>query len=248
VLPPTHPEASYRVRVFTPYGESPYGGHSSLGTATTLVRLGAVAPGPLVQECGPSLLMVSATAEAAVITSTAPPIIADADGSVLAAACGLPDSALTSAVPLAAGLGAAFHFLPVRDSAVADAEPRPADLLAAGLKDVFVFSWNPAERSARARMFAPGYDIPEDPACASAGFGLGVWLVESGALPAGDGTREFVIHQGIEMRRPSTLRCTATVRDGRVVAGTVAGVAIPVGRGEFAAVPGPPGPPHRLGI
>ena len=33
LLPPTHPEADYLVRIFTPVGELPFAGHPTLGSA-----------------------------------------------------------------------------------------------------------------------------------------------------------------------------------------------------------------------
>lgn len=233
VLPASQPGASYRVRVFNPGGESPYGGHSSLGTATTMVRIGAVAAGRVIQECGPVLVPIDATAEEGTIGSTASTVAAELDPTALLEACGLPRNALTDAPPMTAGLGAAFTFIPVHDSALSQAEPRFKDIEAAGFKDVFLFSWNAEERYAHARMFAPGYGIPEDPACASAGFGLGVWLVRAGFLPDHDGTYGYDIHQGVEMNRPSTVRCTVSVQNGRIVSATVAGGVIAVAGGEF---------------
>ena len=41
-----------------------------------------------------------------------------------------------------------------------------------------------------------------------------------------------VARQGEQVGRPSLLRCTVTVRDGRAVATTVAGSVVPVARGE----------------
>jgi trans-2,3-dihydro-3-hydroxyanthranilate isomerase len=233
VLPSSGPAASYRVRVFTPAGESPFGGHSSLGTAVTLVRLGLIPSGRVVQQCGAALLPLSVTGDRGVITSSAPVVSTAVDATVLLDVCGLTEADLADAEPRAAGFGAAFHYLPVLDDSVAKAEPRFPDFRAAGLKDVFAFAWDPVTRSAHSRMFAPGYGMPEDPACASAALGLGVWLVDAGWLPADDGRHEFVVRQGIEMGRPSTSTCAVDVRDGRAHAASVGGRVIPVARGEL---------------
>lgn len=65
VLPPTTPEASYRVRIFTPSRELAFAGHPSVGTAHAVLAAGrACARGAadgtrqLVQECGAGLLPV----------------------------------------------------------------------------------------------------------------------------------------------------------------------------------------------
>lgn len=53
VLPPTHPNADYTLRIFTPRTELPFAGHPTLGSAHALVESGLVKPknGILVQQC-----------------------------------------------------------------------------------------------------------------------------------------------------------------------------------------------------
>ena len=65
VLPPTTPEASYRVRIFTPRRELAFAGHPSVGTAHAVLAAGlatareaADGTRQLVQECGAGLLPV----------------------------------------------------------------------------------------------------------------------------------------------------------------------------------------------
>ena len=41
LLKPTHPEADYRVRIFTPHTELPFAGHPTLGSAAVWQALGA---------------------------------------------------------------------------------------------------------------------------------------------------------------------------------------------------------------
>ncbi|WP_328648386.1 PhzF family phenazine biosynthesis protein [Amycolatopsis sp. NBC_00348] len=230
VLPPTGTGADYRVRVFTPEAESPFGGHSSVGTAVTLARLGLVPAGRVVQECGPKLLPLDVSAEAGKITANDPLASQKLDAGVLLGAVGLPASVAGGALPAACGFGPAFHFLPVRADAVAAAKPDFARMAAADLADVLVFSWDAATNTAHGRLFAPGYGMPEDPACSSAALGLGVWLVEAGWFPGGD----FTLRQGREQGRPSTLYCSVQVADGRPVSASVSGAVLPAGTGELA--------------
>ncbi len=57
VLPPTRPEADYRVRIFTPDRELPFAGHPTIGTCTALLDAGELKPGPTwVQECAAGLV------------------------------------------------------------------------------------------------------------------------------------------------------------------------------------------------
>ncbi|MCS7476744.1 PhzF family phenazine biosynthesis protein [Umezawaea endophytica] len=241
VLPPTAPAATHRVRVFTPHGESPFGGHSAVGTACALVRAGTLPEGRVVQQCGDRLLPVDATARTAELTATGPLETTPFDAADLAAACDLPTDELT-ALAAAAGFGPAFHYLPAHSSSLQLAGAHPERDAWNDRADLFAFTWDQAARTARARMFAPGYRMPEDPACASAALGLGVWLVSVGWLPTTDGRHRYRVRQGVEMGRPSTLDCRVDVEDGRVVEAAVSGVVLPAAHGRMvspdpAAVP-----------
>jgi trans-2,3-dihydro-3-hydroxyanthranilate isomerase len=81
-------------------------------------------------------------------------------------------------------------------------------------------------------VLASGAGVVEDPATGSAALGLGVWLVASGLLP-GDGTSSYVVEQGIEIGRPSTLSCTVTAVAGRAVEATVRGAVVPIAGGRI---------------
>jgi PhzF family phenazine biosynthesis protein len=58
VLPPTDPEASYRVRIFTPAEELPFAGHPTLGTCHAWLETQEYPPGEtdIIQECGAGLV------------------------------------------------------------------------------------------------------------------------------------------------------------------------------------------------
>src|SRR5918996_521405 len=60
LLPPTVPEADYRLRIFTPRSELPFAGHPTLGSAHAVLEAGLVNPrdGGLVQECGVGLVQL----------------------------------------------------------------------------------------------------------------------------------------------------------------------------------------------
>jgi PhzF family phenazine biosynthesis protein len=60
LLPPTVPDADYRVRIFTPRQELPFAGHPSVGAAWAALDAGLVAAArtSLVQECVAGLLPV----------------------------------------------------------------------------------------------------------------------------------------------------------------------------------------------
>jgi PhzF family phenazine biosynthesis protein len=58
VVPPEHPDADYRVRIFTPATELPFAGHPTLGTCHAWLEAGGVpkSDGAVVQECGAGLV------------------------------------------------------------------------------------------------------------------------------------------------------------------------------------------------
>jgi len=60
LLPPTTPDADYRVRIFTLDREMPFAGHPTLGTCHVWLETGGrpKTPGMVVQECGAGLVRV----------------------------------------------------------------------------------------------------------------------------------------------------------------------------------------------
>ncbi|XVQ07083.1 PhzF family phenazine biosynthesis protein [Spirillospora sp. CA-255316] len=234
VLPPSRPEATHRVRVFTPAAESPYGGHSAVGTAATLVRLGVLPAGEVVQECGPRTLRIQAARDRATISAAGPLPCEEADPAPLLGAAGLAPGDLAGGVPRSAGFGPAFHLLPVRPGAVERARPDYAEMRRVGLPDLYVFTWDPDLHRVHGRLFAPGYGIPEDPACASVGLALAPWLAAEGLLPDA-GAYRFHVAQGAEVGRPSRLDCTAGVTADGSLAASVSGAVVPALRGEIAS-------------
>src|SRR3954468_13558293 len=60
LLPPTNPEADYRVRIFTPGADRPFAGHPTLGSCHVWLAAGGVPrqAGVVVQECGVGLVAI----------------------------------------------------------------------------------------------------------------------------------------------------------------------------------------------
>ncbi|MFD4574435.1 PhzF family phenazine biosynthesis protein [Streptomyces sp. NPDC058417] len=239
VVPPTLPGSTYGVRVMTPDGESPYGGHSAVGTASALVRAGRLAAGEAVQECGGRQLAVTAGAAGSTLSVAGEPLLRpEWDPAPLLAACGLTDADLAG-TPRLTGFGPAFHVLPVAAGALDRAAADLADPVWADCADAVLVAWDTASRTARVRVFAPGYGMPEDPACASAALGLGAWLAEEKALPGTDGRHAYQVRQGEGLGRPATLSCTVDLTGGRAAAATVHGRVTATASGRMT----PPGRP-----
>jgi trans-2,3-dihydro-3-hydroxyanthranilate isomerase len=256
VLPPTpagaQGGATYRARIFTPEAELPFAGHPSVGAAVTVLRTGAAAalpgsgaaalsgsagPTQVTQECGAGLLPIQVYAEGrATLTGGTPTLGPELAPGPLLAAVGLAEADFVGPAPRVAGCGLEFPFLAVRPDAVPRARGHADAAARAGLDSVSVFSWDAGTRTAHTRVFVPGMGVPEDPATGSAALGFGVWLVASGLLP-GDGDSSYVVRQGIELHRPSTLECVVTASGGVATGATVTGAVVAVASGEIAVPP-----------
>jgi PhzF family phenazine biosynthesis protein len=73
VLPPTEPDADYRVRIFTPVAELPFAGHPTLGTCHAWASESGTQADVVVQECGAGLVPVRRTPDG--LAFAAPPLI-----------------------------------------------------------------------------------------------------------------------------------------------------------------------------
>ena len=242
-LPPTTPEADYRLRVFTPVTELPFAGHPSVGSAWVLARAGRIPVGAVVQECGAGLLPVRVDHEGAAVDGGPPEVGPDLDGAVLAEAVGLTAADVDTAAPAGfASAGVPYALLPVRDGAPARAEANPALIrrvlarYALGGPAIAVVSFDAAAARAHLRMFAPDVGVAEDPATGSAAVALAVFLVDRGLLAA-DGESEFVVDQGGEMGRPSRLEVSVRAAAGAANRTSVRGGVAAVAGGELLALP-----------
>ena len=234
VLTPVVHGATYRARIFTPQEELPFAGHPSVGAAVTQMRRGLLRPGLVFQECGAGVLPIDVEEVGrATLTGGRPMLGPAVDPEPLLAAVGLSLGDFAGPEPRIAGCGLDFAYLSVRSDAVARARNGAAS---GGVADVCVFAWDPTAAASHARVFAPGKGVPEDPATGSAALGFGVWLVGSGLVPA-DEESSYVVHQGAELHRPSTMECVVTAVNGVAVRVTVTGSVVPVAHGEIAVPP-----------
>ena len=219
--------ADYRLRIFTPSTELPFAGHPSVGAAWVLARLGRVARGPVVQECGAGLLRLEVGEDDVALVGGEPTDSGPVDPAPLLAALGLDRAALAGRDARVCGTGLPFAHLPVGPGHLARAAPSPAALADLGLAGVNAFTIDAQGRdglAVRSRVFAGGVGVAEDPATGSAQLGLGVWLAAEQLL---DDDPRYVVRQGVEMGRPSVLRCRR-VGDRFEVRGQV----VPVASGE----------------
>jgi trans-2,3-dihydro-3-hydroxyanthranilate isomerase len=235
--------SSYRVRIFTPASEIPFAGHPSVGTAWVLRRDALIRAGSVTQHCQAGAVLLSVPADPAdpIELEAAPRGVSDpiAAASVLRAV-GLSAQDALSRVRLS-GCGLDFAFLRVDPAALERAVP--AVLPLAGIvpalgRDpiggVSVYAVQAADElplRIRARVFCPDVGVLEDPATGSAALGLGPVLTADGALPRSGGS--YLIHQGVEMGRPSVLHCRVEAVDSMATRCFVAGQVTPLAAGRI---------------
>jgi trans-2,3-dihydro-3-hydroxyanthranilate isomerase len=228
---PSSADADYRLRIFTPTSELPFAGHPSVGSAWVMRSLGRVADGRIIQECGAGLLPVDIDGDATTLTGGQPHLGDTCEPQRVLDAVGLTAEDLVGDEVRWAGTGLDWGYLHVRPDALARAMVQPA--LATGWPPgpgLSVFSF--ADGVARARVFAPGAGVTEDPATGSAALGLGVWLAANG-YAAADGVTPYVVTQGVEMGRPSRLACDVRCEGGAAIECRVTGTVVPIAEGRI---------------
>lgn len=251
VLPADRPDVAKRVRIFTPARELPLAGHPTVGTSYVLAREGVVPLHGTMTEImlalgvGPVPVVIEQRdGQPSFVWMTQPaPVFGPVrdDRARVAAALGMAASDLHDTWPLqVVSTGVPFLYVPVRSrAAVAACHPDAAALSAlfadGAPASLLVFSLETVapEAAVHARMFAPHtMGIPEDPASGAAAGPLGAYLAHYGGLPLVAETR-FIIEQGLEMGRPSTIHVVVRRRDAKIMGPRVGGQAVIVGEGHL---------------
>ncbi|MET0323868.1 MAG: PhzF family phenazine biosynthesis protein [Ilumatobacteraceae bacterium] len=205
VLPPTNPEADYRVRIFTTTMELPFAGHPTLGTCHAWLAAGGSPrrPDVTVQECPAGLVPVRRTP--AGLAFAAPPQRRSGpvdDGLVaeITAAFGMASDAVLAAEWVDNGPGWLALLL---DSADAVLAVRPRYV------DQFVGLVGPHRAGSpcavEVRAFVPERGaMTEDPATGSLNASVAQWLIGAGRLAA-----PYVASQGTVLGRSGRVHVTA---------------------------------------
>ncbi len=251
VLPPTDPAHTRRLRIFTPGGELPFAGHPTVGTAhvlaatrklplqgdeTRIIFEEGVGPVPVLIRSKGGIPVFAQLSVAKLPEVGPPPPSAAQLAEMLSLA---PDDLVGgSFAPEAVSCGVPFLLVPLRDrDAVRRARVRidewEATLADAWASMIMVFAQDPEHPGSdlRARMFAPGMSVPEDPATGSAAAALGGYL--GARVPRSDGTLRWVIEQGFEMGRPSILEVEVDKAGGGITAVRVGGRSVLVSEGTI---------------
>lgn len=200
LLPPTDPEADYRVRIFTPTGELPFAGHPTLGTCHAWLSMGnrPRRPGLVVQQCGVGLVPVRRDG-AGRLAFAAPPLIRSGplDAETLERAVrvlGIGRSDVVEAVWADNGPGWLAIRLPSVEAVLAlRPQARPEDRLFIGV----AAAREGGETAYEVRAFTVENGVAlEDPVTGSFNASLAIHL-----LGSGQGRAPYVAAQGTALGR-----------------------------------------------
>jgi trans-2,3-dihydro-3-hydroxyanthranilate isomerase len=244
ILPPQDAAHTAQVRIFTPRAEMPFAGHPNVGTAFVLATEaeGAIKE-PILFEEKAGLVRLGLIREGSKVIGARlnPPQPLQRGGTIapdlVATACSLDASDIETAnhAPCFASCGVGFVFAELKSrAALKKAQPR-TEIFAAHVKAdaatgiLLYVKEAGGGADIQARMFAPLYGVPEDPATGSANVALAGLLAS--LRPERDLTRELRIAQGVDMGRPSLLEASAEKRNGEVTAMSIGGHCVPMMRG-----------------
>lgn len=210
LLPPEHPQADYRVRIFCPGRELPFAGHPTLGSCHAWLGAGGRPKGgSIVQECGVGLVRIRRDDASGRLAFAAPPLrksgpLPDAEVERIARGLGIPRADI--AAHAWCDNGPNWRGILLRDAGqVLALRPDPAVL--AGL-DVGVIGPRGkvgviGPRAAgddcafEVRAFFPGnHGMAEDPVTGSLNAALAQWLIGAGLAP-----ERYVAAQGTALGR-----------------------------------------------
>ena len=245
VLPPRDPVNTARLRIFTPGQELPFAGHPTVGTAVLLAETRAAELllrqdiALVLEEAVGLVHCVARRHKGRSRASFSLPRLPEEIGAplpagALAAALSIDRSEIgfDGHVPTLMSAGVPYTLVPVAsrdavDRAWPDLARWPDDL------ETFVYARGDAfdGSSFHARMFAPTFGIPEDPATGSAVAAFAGALMRF-ERPA-DGDHTVTIAQGVAMGRPSRITLGLDVAGGRLAAASIGGGAVMVSQGTL---------------
>jgi PhzF family phenazine biosynthesis protein len=197
VLPPTQPEADYRVRIFTPVLELPFAGHPTLGTCHAWLESGGEARqgGEIVQECDAGPIRIRREEDR--LAFEAPPLVRSGPASEeemarVAAALAVDPAEMLAVEWVDNGPGWI--------TAMFESAERVLELAPGALDfDLGAVGFHPPGSPAaiEVRAWAPVNGLAaEDPVTGSLNASLAQWLLGSGRLQA-----PYLAHQGTAIDR-----------------------------------------------
>ena len=207
LLPPSNPEADYRVRIFTPIAELPFAGHPTLGSCAAWLRAGGKPKieGSIVEECGAGLVRLRQGPDGRLAFAAPPLAMSPVEPAKLAeavAAIGLDAACVRASHWLVNGP----HWLTLLvDSAETVLALEPDISACAACSDIGVVGPYPeGEFAFELRAFAAADGVPEDPVTGSLNAGVAEWLIGTGVAP-----RAYLASQGARVGRAGRVHVEA---------------------------------------
>lgn len=200
LLRPTHPDADYRVRIFTTTRELPFAGHPTLGSCFVWLDNGGIPKGDeVVQECGVGLVRLrrdgSRLAFAAPPLLRSGPVEAEVLKAIATGLCIQPERIVASQWA-DNGPGWVAILLESRDELLAIQPDYPA---LKGMNVGVVAPWTGPDAEADFEVRALIGDIAaEDPVTGSLNASLAQWLIGAGLAPSTYTARQGTVigHKG----------------------------------------------------
>jgi trans-2,3-dihydro-3-hydroxyanthranilate isomerase len=249
VLAPTDPVNTAKIRIFTPRRELPFAGHPTIGTAINIAQLRAasmLSSGVVIaleEDIGLIRVDVRKSGAKAAHAHFELPRLPELlplrpDANLVASALGLSGDELgfEGHVVRRASAGVPFTTIPVASvEALGRATPQIGatfDLAFTAGENTAPFLYTRAAANEwRVRMFAPHWGVAEDPATGAAVAAFAAVLASFERL--GNGTHQHILHQGIEMGRPSKIILDLTLENGALTSAAIGGSAVPISEGTL---------------
>jgi PhzF family phenazine biosynthesis protein len=199
LLRPTHPDADYRLRIFTPGGELPFAGHPTLGSCHAFLAAGGVPKhdGTVIQECAIGLVELRLSSGRSAFA--APPLqdraATAAELAPVLAALGLPGERVLAARWLDNGpvwLGLLLD----HEDTVLGLSPDHVAMKSLAKVGVIAARRGPGDTAFEVRSFVASIGIPEDPVTGALNAALAQWLIRDGLAPP-----SYVAAQGTVLQR-----------------------------------------------
>lgn len=246
VLPPVHPDADYRVRIFTPGGELPFAGHPTLGTCHAWLEAGNKSKKSLiVQECPAGLVRIQQALTG--LAFAAPPLNRSAPSTTQLAqileALGLEPHQIIAAQVLDNGPTWLGLLLDSTDTVLALTpnhmalkkiglkvgvagiyiDDNATQLIAKSSREARAFSassWvrnEPEEKvNLEVRGFAAPIGVNEDPVTGSLNASFAQWLITDGFMP-----EQYIAAQGTCLNRAGRVHISRDATNQVWVGGSV---------------------------
>jgi PhzF family phenazine biosynthesis protein len=205
LLPPSSPEADYRVRIFTLNRELPFAGHPTLGTCHAWLQAGGEPrqPGVIIQECAAGLVPIRRDEKGA-LAFAAPPLqrsgpVDEAYVNQVAHLLGIERRHIVASEWVDNGPGWVAMLLPDADM-VLNLEPDAGRFTGEGGLDIGVVGFYPdgADSAYEVRAFFSDEHggLREDPVTGSLNASLAQWLLSTDRVRA-----PYVASQGTRLGR-----------------------------------------------